>query len=64
MNVFGQLPLLLMALVSPARPEPADDAALRHFGDLVETPNHSLGRPKSAQFIPDDAQARRERTSP
>jgi dipeptidyl-peptidase-4 len=45
--------LLMIALVSHARPEAAEDAALKHFRDLAETRNYSLGRPTSPKFTPD-----------
>ena len=47
--------LLLTASVLPAlrAAENAEEAALRHFRDLAETRNHTLGRPVSPQVTPD-----------
>jgi dipeptidyl-peptidase-4 len=53
------LPLLALVLVSStmaAASEDAEDAALKHFRDLAETRNYSLGRPTAPKFTPDGAQ--------
>lgn len=47
-------PLLTAALLRPlAAAENPEEAALRHFRDLAETRNHTLGRPVSPQVTPD-----------
>lgn len=54
MKISSALPLLAFVLL----PLPAganEDAALKHFRDLAETRNYSLGRPVSPKFTPDGA---------
>jgi len=56
MNAARLLPLLALALVSSTLAASAEDAALKHFRDLAETRNYSLGRPVAPKFTPDGAQ--------
>lgn len=55
MKIPHALPLLAFALVPPVVVAAEEDAALKHFRDLAETRNYSLGRPSSPKFTPDGA---------
>jgi dipeptidyl-peptidase-4 len=54
MKCSSALPLLALAVL-PLLAAPEEDAALKHFRDLAETRNFSLGRPASPKFTPDGA---------
>ncbi len=47
--------LLLVLALAPLLRAADDDARLRHFRDLAETRNYSLGRPGAMRFTPDGA---------